>query len=273
MMKTSSVSRMQRFIYSQILRYVQERWIRTQHQILLGNNSWVDSNIHHNTELWTIDGEPMEFEWNISQDSPHCSSSKKSKNSWTKWATQNNSKDEVSSCRCSMTSHGELETTNRNVLLMPHLSVFAKRFPAGHWSFLGPGSETKWYSTYKGKTTSRMGQSRWIDDDQIQWKRTPSFPSHESIVSRNAQKAKEVEILSLHFCADEDTSETVFRTNISVNQLSIHGAVSDVCEEYSTCQTRTGRPVLTGQSDPLFAPANLLTVTPRPSIEIPAQEN
>ena len=31
--------------------------------------------------LDTIDGEPMEFEWNISQDSPHCSSSTKSKSS------------------------------------------------------------------------------------------------------------------------------------------------------------------------------------------------
>ena len=28
------------------------------------------------------------------------------------------------------------------------MSSFAKRFPAGHWSFLGPGSETEWYSTY-----------------------------------------------------------------------------------------------------------------------------
>ena len=28
------------------------------------------------------------------------------------------------------------------------VSLFAKRFPAGHWSFLGFGSETKWYSTY-----------------------------------------------------------------------------------------------------------------------------
>ena len=27
-----------------------------------------------------------------------------------------------------------------------------------------------------------------------------------------------------------------------------------------------------GQSDPLFAPANLLILTPRPSIEIPAQD-
>ena len=34
--------------------------------------------------------------------------------------------------------------------------------------------------------------------------------------------------LSIHFCADGGTIETVFRTIISVNQLSIYGAVSDV---------------------------------------------
>ena len=76
-----------------------------------------------------------------------------------------------------------------------------------------------------------------------------------------------------NFCADGRTIETVLHTMISVNQLSIHGAVSDVCKEYGTCQTRTGRPVLAEQSDPLFAPANLLIMTPRPSNEIPAQEN
>ena len=34
---------------------------------------------------------------------------------------------------------------NANATLV---SIFAKRFPAGRWSFFGPGSETKWYSTY-----------------------------------------------------------------------------------------------------------------------------
>ena len=29
------------------------------------------------------------------------------------------------------------------------VSLFAKRCPAGRWSFFGPGSETKWYSTNK----------------------------------------------------------------------------------------------------------------------------
>ena len=60
---------------------------------------------------------------------------------------------------------------------------------------------------------------------------------------------------------------------MSVNQLSIYGAVSDFCEEYSSRQTSTRRPVVAEQSDPLFEPANLLIMTPRPSIEIPAHEN
>ena len=33
--------------------------------------------------------------------------------------------------------------------------------------------------------------------------------------------------------------KTVSRTIVSVNQLSIYGAVSDLCDEYRTCQART----------------------------------
>ena len=91
-------------------------------------------------------------------------------------------------------------------------------------------------------------------------------------MSRGTLESKGGGKLSIHFCADCDTIETVFRTIISVKQLSIHGAVSDVCEEYGTCQTRTGRSVLAGQSDPLFESAKLLIMTPAPLIEIPAQE-
>ena len=94
-----------------------------------------------------------------------------------------------------------------------------------------------------------------------------------SPLSRGQLKSKSRGKLSIHYCADQETITTVFRTIISVHQLSIYGAVSDVCEEYSACQARTGRPVLAGQSDPLFASANLLIMTLRPSIEIPAQEN
>ena len=91
--------------------------------------------------------------------------------------------------------------------------------------------------------------------------------------SRGILKSKGGGKLSIHFSADGDTIETVFRTIISVNQLSIYGAVSHVCEEYSSCRTRTGRLVVAEQSDPLFASAELWIMTPTPSIEIPAQEN
>ena len=77
----------------------------------------------------------------------------------------------------------------------------------------------------------------------------------------------------MHFSADGDTIENVFRTIISVNQLSIYGAVSDFCEEHGTCQTSTGRPAVAEQSAPFFAPADLLIMRPTSSVEIPAQEN
>ena len=53
-----------------------------------------------------------------------------------------------------------------------------------------------------------------------------------------------------------------FRTIISVDQLSIYGAVSDVCEECKTCHVRTGRLVVAGQSHPLFVPSVMKTHIP-----------
>ena len=94
-----------------------------------------------------------------------------------------------------------------------------------------------------------------------------------SPLSREVLKSKGGGKLSLHFCADEGTIETVFRTIISVNQLSIYGAVSDLCDECKACHVRTERLVLVGQSDPLFVPASLLTKTPTLSTDDPAQED
>ena len=73
----------------------------------------------------------------------------------------------------------------------------------------------------------------------------PVFRS-TSPLSRGALKSEGGGKLSIHFCADEGTIETVFRTIISVNQLGIYGAVSDLCEEYKSCQARTVRPGLVG---------------------------
>ena len=94
-----------------------------------------------------------------------------------------------------------------------------------------------------------------------------------SPLSRGTLKSKGGGKLSIRFCADEGTIETVFRTFISVNQRSIYGAVSDLCEEDKSCHVRTGRLVFVGQSDPLFVPKSSLMKTPAPSTDDPAQED
>ena len=77
-------------------------------------------------------------------------------------------------------------------------------------------------------------------------------------------KSKRGGKLSIHFCADGETVEAVFRTIISVNQISIYGAVSDLCDECESCH------VVRGQSNPLFVPSVMKTHIPL--TDEPAQE-
>ena len=225
---------------------------------LLGNSSWIGSKIHHNTELWTqLTENRWKFKWNIFPGFTTLQLVQEVQKLMNKMGEPEQFQGRIIFMSdVQMTSYGELKTMRRNVLLIPHLCLyFAKRFPAGRWSFLGPGSETKWYSTFNERPQGEWGESGH-----------PVFRA-TSPLSRGTLKSKGGGKLSIHFCADGDTIETVSRTIISVNQLSIYSAVSDLCEEHSSCQTRTGRLVLAEQSDPLFAQADLLIATPTPSIE------
>ena len=52
----------------------------------------------------------------------------------------------------------------------------------------------------------------------------------------------------MHYAADQETIETIFRIIVSANQLSLYGAVAEICEEYESLHERTERPVVMGQS-------------------------
>ena len=55
--------------------------------------------------------------------------------------------------------------------------------------------------------------------------------------------------MSIHFSADQDTVDTIYRIILSVNQLSFYGAVAAICDEDESHQDNTGQPViLVGQS-------------------------
>ena len=91
-----------------------------------------------------------------------------------------------------------------------------------------------------------------------------------SPLSRGVLKSKGGEKLSIHYCADQETITTVFRTIISVNQLSLYGAVAEMREEYESCHDRTVRSVVGGQADPSFVPSVIKTNIPLN--DDPAQE-
>ena len=128
----------------------------------------------------------------------------------------------------------------------------------GHSSDLD--QKKKWYSTHDSKPQGEWDRVAELMMMKFAESGHPVFRA-TSRLSRGTLKSKGGGKLSIHLCADGDTIETVFRTIISVNQLSINGAVSDLCEEYKACHVRTGRPVVAGQSDPLFVPSVMNTHT------------
>ena len=68
-------------------------------------------------------------------------------------------------------------------------------------------------------------------------------------LSRGKLKSKGKGKVSIHFSADPDTIDTIYRIILSVNQLSIYGAVAAICDEYEDQPDNTGEPVvLEGQS-------------------------
>ena len=68
-------------------------------------------------------------------------------------------------------------------------------------------------------------------------------------LSRGQLRSKGHGKLSIHFAADQETIETIFRTIVSANQLSLYGAVANMCEECEPLHDRTGQPdMVMGQS-------------------------
>ena len=127
------------------------------------------------------------------------------------------------------------------------MKVLARRFGIGQWSFIGPNSEKNWYSS------ENSPQQAWDNNAEqmlLEFAESghPTFRATTPL-SRGILKSKGRGKLSIHFTADEDTIDTIYRIILSVNQLSIYGAVAAVCEEFESNQDRSGElEILMGQS-------------------------
>ena len=128
------------------------------------------------------------------------------------------------------------------------VSLYARNFGIGHRSFIGPGAEKKWYSIKE-----EIPQGIW---DSIAEKMLVEFAESGSPIfrattplSRGQIRSKGHGNLSIHCAATQETIETIFRTIVSANQLSLYGAVAEMSEEYESLHDRSGRPdMVMGQS-------------------------
>ena len=136
---------------------------------------------------------------------------------------------------------GEKGNTERCIMNSFTVANYARRFPRGRWSFLGPGSEKKWYGTYSDKP----------DWDKIAENVMTNFSECGHPIFRASSAFERGELRSkghgkkfIHFNGSEENIELLFRTVISANQLSVYGAVADYATNYQrsygsgeTCST------------------------------------
>ena len=224
-----------------------------------------------------IDGEPMEFEWKISQDSLHCRFSQRYRTWWLKHNVYlGNSQEGSSSCQCTATLYGEKKELKTCVLRIPKSCQNMQedsRTYIGRFFRLDQkrnGTEpTRTSRMENGIESLRTWCSTSVKVD-IPYSVDPVL-WNEEIWKKKKGKGQ----LSKHFCGDDYTAELVLRTIISVNQLSNNGAVADMCDELacriSDCSESTGKLVAQNNSETMVMPTELSTTNKTPRTNETAQ--
>ena len=169
------------------------------------------------------------------------------------------SQEGSSSCRCSTTSHGDLPDNEKECESNAQLVSFCKEI--WNMSFLGPGSEKKWSSI-----SEDCPQGEW---DRIAEKMMLEFSESRhpvfcatSPLSRGQQKSKGCGKLSMHYCADQETITTVFRTITSANQLSLSEQSQKCAKNMKHFMIKWGNPLSEGQSSSSLVLSVIKTAVP-----------
>ena len=108
----------------------------------------------------------------------------------------------------------------------------------GHWTFLGPGSEEKWYGS---PNHAQTGQWNCTAAKMVQRFKETGHPLFKSIsaLSRGILKQKNGKS-SFHFNGDSMNTELLFQSIHSVNQLSAYGAVANWCCHFGSSEEEKG---------------------------------
>ena len=270
-MKESSIFNAQKSTSFRILCCALGRFSKTLDRRMHGNKDWDGWNLLQHSETLT---ESMVSQWNSSgkffQDSIRCSSATKSKVYCTDWEKHRKiSQEEFYWCRRSTTFLVEQKTMKKNVWqMLDSYLCMQEDLVKDNGPLIGPGSVKKWYSISED---SPQGICEKIAERMLIEFAESGCPIFRATtpLSRGQLKSKGHGKLSVHFAANQETIETLFRIIVSANQLSLYGAFAEICEEYGSLHERTGRPVVMGQSIVLSA---IKTEVPLDSDE-PANQN
>ena len=196
-----------------------------------------------------IDGEPVDFEWDIFPGFNTLQLSDEVKRLLLRFdeTPENFTGRIIFMSMFNDISCGSKDNEKECLANAKLVSLYARRFGKGQWSFIGPGSEKKWYCISEDSP-----QEVW---DNIAERMLVEFAESGCPIFRATSllfwgqlKSKGHGKLSIHCAADLETVETIFRIIVLENQRSLIGAVAEICEEYESFHERTGRPVVMGQA-------------------------
>ena len=249
MIRWSLVFKAPRFTCSQILCYVSAEFFNILNATKLGKTELQEYEPRGDySDFDDIKGESAEFEWNIfpgfttlqlcDKISDLLSSLGQSPEAFTGRILFMSMFNDIS-CE----GKGNKEQCLKDA---DFVKTFARRFGIGQWSFIGPGSEKKWYPS----DNSPQGECDHIAEDMLLRFAESGHPIFRATtpLSRGKLKSKGKGKVSMHFSAEPDTIDTIYRIILSVNQLSIYGAVAAICDEYEGQPDNTGGTCNTGGS-------------------------
>ena len=121
----------------------------------LGGQVDVVQKVHHNTELWTtIDGEPVEFEWNMFPGFTTLQLRHKVQEFLSNMSEE---PEEFTRRIIFMSMFNDISWGSKDNEQECEVTAKLVSIYAGRWSFLEPGSEKKWYSPHEKKNHKENG--------------------------------------------------------------------------------------------------------------------
>ena len=189
-----------------------------------------------------INGEPTEFEWNIFPGFTTLQLCGKVKDLLIRLGE---TPETFTGRILFMTMFNDISCDNKDneeecLANAKVVSIFAKKFGIGRWSFIGPGSEKKWSSMEENSP-----QGIW---DHIAEKMLLEFAGSgcpifraTTPLSRVISEAKDTENCR-YILRQIKKQLRLFRIIVFANQLSLYGAVANMCEDFESRHDLSGQP-------------------------------